>query len=388
MQRRHALPQPLLLTLRALEPHRRGLLLILQVRLQLRAVRDRHEEGTHTAEKRRARSDLPDLLDRSLQLAHLQLQLLALRDDDLRLLLQLLELRELVLDLRGELPGHGAAKMSEVEEALGRSRAVDLLEALFLGLLQGLTEFLPISSTAHLTLAGRALGLIDDTAPERWTAFLAVVQLGTLAAVASYFRADLAKMARGDPDARRLAGLILLGTIPIGLVGFALRDVIEGPLTKDLRLIAATLILLGLLLGLSDRLGRRERPIHAITWRDALAIGTAQTLSLIPGSSRSGTTLMGGLLAGLTREAAARYSFLLSIPAIAASGLFELPTALRAPADDITALLVATIAAALSGYLAIAFMLRYLRSRSTALFVAYRVLLGAGVLGAVGAGWL
>lgn len=265
---------------------------------------------------------------------------------------------------------------------------MNVLEAIFLGILQGLTEFLPVSSTAHLTIAGRALGLVDDADPARWTAFLAVVQLGTLAAVIWYFRRDLIGFARGDPAARRLGWLVLLGTIPIGIVGLLLRDIIEGPLTKDLRIIGATLILLGLLLGAADRYGPRQRGIDTLGWRDALLIGSAQVLSLIPGASRAGTTLTGGLYAGLTREAAARYSFLLSIPAIAASGLLELPAALNVERADITALLIATIAAAASGYLAIAWMLRYLRTQSTSVFVAYRVVLGAGVLAAVGAGWL
>lgn len=265
---------------------------------------------------------------------------------------------------------------------------VNLLEALILGLLQGITEFLPISSTAHVTIAGHAFGLIDDAHPARWTAFLAVIQMGTLAAVLWYFRADLVAILRGDKAARRLGLLVILGTIPIAIVGLALRDVIEGPLTKDLRLIGATLILLGLLLGLADRLGQRQRPIETTTWRDALIIGAAQTLSLIPGASRSGTTLTGGLFTGLTRDAAARFSFLLSIPAIAASGLLELPSALTVGRDDVAALIVATLAAAVSGYLAIAFMLRHLRTRSTAVFVIYRVALGALVIAAALAGVL
>lgn len=265
---------------------------------------------------------------------------------------------------------------------------MELWEAALLGILQGLTEFLPVSSTAHLTITGRALGLIDDARPEEWTAFLAVVQLGTLLAVVGYFRRDLWAMARGDPRARKLAWLVLLGTIPIAIVGLLLRDIIEGPLTKDLRVIAAALIGLGLLMGAADRWGRRERPIAALTWRDALIVGTAQVLSLVPGSSRSGTTLTGGLFAGLDREAAARYSFLLSIPAIAASGLLELPTAIRAGTDDLGALIVATAIAALAGYAAVAWMLRYLRTKSTNVFVIYRVALGVGVAGAVAAGWL
>lgn len=259
-------------------------------------------------------------------------------------------------------------------------------QAIVLGLVQGLTEFLPVSSTAHLTIAGRAFGLIDDARPQEWTAFLAVVQLGTLAAVVGYFWRDLVDMARGmltrdgPRDARRLGWLVVLGTVPIGVVGLLLRDVIEGPLTKDLRVIGAALIGLALLLALADWMGKRERDAASLTWRDALVVGVAQVFSLVPGASRSGTTLTGGLFAGLTRETAARFSFLLSVPAIAASGLLELPHALDAASRDVGALALATVAAAVSGYLAIAFMLRFLRTRSTAVFVVYRIGLGVVLL--------
>lgn len=263
---------------------------------------------------------------------------------------------------------------------------MDLWQAILLGLLQGLTEFLPISSTAHVTLAGKALGLVDDAQPERWTAFLAVVQLGTLVAVVSYFWRDLVAIARGmltpggPREPRRLGWLLVLGTIPIGIVGLLLRDVIEGPITKDLRVIGGALIGLALLLAFADRIGRRAREVEEMGWRDALLVGAAQVIALVPGASRSGTTLMGGLLVGLTRESAARFSFLLSVPAIAASGVFELPAALALGSEDVIALTVATLVAAASGYLAIGFMLRYLRTRTTDAFVAYRLLLGGAVL--------
>lgn len=263
---------------------------------------------------------------------------------------------------------------------------MDPWQAIVLGLLQGLTEFLPVSSTAHLTIAARAFGLIDDAHPERWTAFLAVVQLGTLAAVVGYFWRDVTEMARGmltpsgPREARRLGWLVVLGTIPIGVVGLLLRDVIEGPLTKDLRVIGGALIGLAVLLALADWLGSRARDAGSLTWRDALVVGGAQVLSLVPGASRSGTTLTGGLFAGLTRETAARFSFLLSIPAIAASGILQLPSALDVAPEDLGALVIATVAAAVSGYVAIAFMLRWLRTRSTAVFVVYRIGLGAILL--------
>lgn len=259
-----------------------------------------------------------------------------------------------------------------------------------MGIVQGLSEFLPISSTAHMTLAARAMRLQDAADPQGWTAFLAVVQLGTLVAVLAYFWRDLARMAVAvvrpakDPEGARLAWLLVLGTVPIAIVGLALRDVIEGPLTKDLRVISASLILFGAILLLAERVGRRERGLASVTWRDALVVGGMQVFSLVPGASRSGTTLTGGLFAGLDREAAARFSFLLSIPAIAASGMLQLPTALAAPQGALT-LAAATLGAAVSGYAAIWWLVRFLRTRTTTPFVIYRFALGALVLGLVAA---
>ena len=271
-----------------------------------------------------------------------------------------------------------------------------------LGILQGLSEFLPISSTAHVTLGGALLGSVAELGDARWTAFLAVVQLGTLFAVVAYFWRDLLAIARGflrvglrsaatDEDDRRawrLGWLLVLGTIPIGLVGLLLEDIIEGPFTKDLRVIAATLIGMGLVLAIADARGRRVRAMESVGWKDALAVGGFQVLSLIPGASRSGTTLTAGLFLGLTREAAARFSFLLSIPAIAASGLYQLPTALAAGSGDLAPIVVATLAAAASGYAAIWALMRFLKTHSTAVFVVYRVVLGVAILGALAAGWL
>lgn len=270
-------------------------------------------------------------------------------------------------------------------------------EAALLGLVQGLSEFLPISSTAHLTLAGRAMGLIDPNAPEQWTAFIAVVQLGTLVAVLAYFRRDILNITRAflrenikrTPFAQqsmsaRTGWYIILGTIPIVVVGLALKDVIEGALTKNLIVIGSSLIGLALLLEIAERVAKFERPIDEVRTRDALLIGCAQAVALIPGSSRSGTTMTAGLFAGLTRETAARFSFLLSIPAIGASGLLELLHVM----DYLTpreggVLLVATAVAGISGYWSIAFLLRYLRTRTTRIFVLYRLLLGGGILAAI-----
>lgn len=219
---------------------------------------------------------------------------------------------------------------------------MSILEAIIFGLIQGLTEFIPISSTAHLTLAGKLMGQIKE--PEQWTAFIAVIQLGTLIAVIIYFWADIIKIIAGfvssnlalitkrpvsDEQKReaRLGWLIIIGTIPISIVGLLFKDQIEGSLTKDLRVIAASLIGLALILTVAEIVGRQRREMRHLNFKDAFIVGFAQVFALIPGSSRSGTTITGGLLAGLTRETAARFSFLLSIPAIGASGLLELPQA-------------------------------------------------------------
>ena len=271
---------------------------------------------------------------------------------------------------------------------------MSIWQALLLGLIQGLTEFLPISSTAHLTIAGKLMGLISADHPEQWTAFMAVIQLGTLAAVIIYFWSDVVNIIRGfiltnlalitrarvDEPAREgawLGWMVIVGTIPIALVGLLLRHQIEGAKTKDLRIIAGSLIGLALILTLAEVVGRRLRDMKELKLTDALVIGTAQVLALIPGSSRSGTTITGGLFVGLKRDTAARISFLLSIPAVAASGFLELPKALRSGGQmDWAALAVATIISGVVGYVSIAFLLRYLQRHSTFVFVAYRIALG------------
>ena len=270
-------------------------------------------------------------------------------------------------------------------------------KAALLGLIQGLSEFLPISSTAHLTLAGRALGLIDPAAPEQWTAFIAVIQLGTLVAVLAYFRRDIKNIVGAflrenmsrvpfaqQSTSSRTGWYIVLGTIPIVVAGLLLKDIVEGMFTKNLMVIGSSLIGLALLLEVAERVARFNRPIEVVTVKDALLIGCAQAVALIPGSSRSGVTITAGLFAGFTREAAARFSFLLSIPAIGASGLLELVHALNyiTPAEGVS-MLVATVVAGISGYWSIAFLIRYLRTRSTRLFIIYRLLLGGAILLAI-----
>ena len=277
---------------------------------------------------------------------------------------------------------------------------MSLLQAIILGLVQGLTEFIPISSTAHLTIAGKLMSaldpqhpLIDPLHPEQWTAFIAVIQLGTLVAVTIYFWRDILGIIAGfvtvnlslisrrplDDASRKqawLGWLIIIGTLPVALVGLLFRHQIEGALTKNLWVIAGSLIGLALLLTVAEIVGKQRRGMDELKLSDAVVVGVAQSFALIPGSSRSGSTITGGLFAGLKRETAARFSFLLSIPAVAASGLLELPKALRSVETHWVPIVVATIVAGGSGYLTIAFLLRYLARHTTYVFVAYRIALG------------
>lgn len=273
---------------------------------------------------------------------------------------------------------------------------MDLLQAILLGIIQGLTEFLPISSTAHLTIAGRFMGLIDN--PEKWTAFMAVVQLGTLAAVLIYFAKDIASIAKAfltenlaqrrslaqQSTNARLGWFVIVGSIPIVVLGLAFKDLIEGEATKQLPLIASSLIGLAVLLWIAERVATFKKSIADITWRDAIIIGFAQSIALIPGSSRSGTTITAGLFTGLQRDAAARFSFLLSIPAVFGSGILEFYHSVGLlSSDELTTLAAATLAAGISGYAAIAFLLRFLRTHSTVVFIIYRILLGLALFGLV-----
>lgn len=260
--------------------------------------------------------------------------------------------------------------------------------AALLGTVQGLTEFLPVSSTAHVRLLPALLGQPDPGA-----AYTAVIQLGTLAAVLVYFWRDLWAMARGvlldrgGPDAA-LAAQIVVGTLPIGVLGVALKPFIVGPL-RSLWVIAATLVLVGLVLWVADRLGSQRRGLRELGMRDALLIGLAQAAALVPGVSRSGSTLSAALALGVKREDAARYSFLLSIPAISAAGLFEMKDAVHAlGADALPALAVGTGVSFGVGYAAIAWLIRFLGTRSTLPFVVYRVVAGVAIAAALGAGVL
>jgi undecaprenyl-diphosphatase len=272
---------------------------------------------------------------------------------------------------------------------------MSLLDVLLLGLIQGVTEFLPISSTAHLRVVPALLG-----EPDPGAALTAVLQLGSLAAVIGFFLRDLLGMFQAllDPVRRkttegRMLLYLVLGTLPVGLCGLAFRHHIEGPL-RSLVVIATALITVAILMFIADRTTRgaeagaaERRGLGTITLRDALLVGCAQALALVPGVSRSGITLVAGMAIGLRRDAAARFSFLLSVPAIGAAGVFELPKVLRADGVSPWMLLAGLLAAAVSGYASIAWLLRYLRTRATTVFVVYRVLLGVLLLVGVALHW-
>jgi undecaprenyl-diphosphatase len=264
---------------------------------------------------------------------------------------------------------------------------MSLFQAIVLGLVQGLTEFLPISSTAHLRIVPELLGWQDPGA-----AYSAVIQLGTVAAVLIYFRRDIVSLGkaffqgllRRQPFATtesRLAWFVLVGTLPIGLCGLAFKKAIETSL-RSLYIISGSLIVLALVLFIVERRASHKRTLADMRWQDGIIVGLWQALALIPGSSRSGTTLTGALSLGLRREDAARYSFLLSIPATSLAGIFELKHLLEATERPSTvALVVGTVVAFGSGWAAIAWLLSYLRTRSTLIFIVYRVVLGVVLLG-------
>jgi undecaprenyl-diphosphatase len=271
---------------------------------------------------------------------------------------------------------------------------VSLIEAIVLGVLQGLTEFLPISSSAHQLIVPAMLGWDDPGA-----AFTAVTQLGTEAAVLIYFRNDIWSIATVwlrslyQPVLRsttyaRMGWYLIVATIPIGILGLTFESQIENG-ARDLYLVGTVLIVFGLVLGYADRVGAHERELGQVSTRDGVLIGLAQSLALIPGVSRSGATMSAGLLLGLERAAAARFSFLLAVPAVVLSGLFQLAGVLsgeEGEGEPLGYILLATVIAFFVGYAAIAWLLRYLTTHSVRLFVGYRLLLGTLVLALTAAG--
>lgn len=267
------------------------------------------------------------------------------------------------------------------------------LEAILLGILQGLTEFLPISSSAHLAIFPQLFGRPDPGA-----SFTAVTQIGTELAVILYFAKDIWRIAftwtrslwrpalRGHIEAR-MGWYIIIGTLPIAIAGVLLEDTIQTTF-RNLWVIGANLVIFGLILGVADRLGAKERPIDRLNLKDALLYGGAQMLALVPGVSRSGATISMGLGLGYSREAATRYAFLLAIPAVVASAIFQLPDVSASAEPGMAKTLVATAVAFFVGYAVIAWLLRYLRTRSFLPFVIYRVALGTLVLVLLWAGVL
>ncbi|GGV60611.1 undecaprenyl-diphosphatase 2 [Streptomyces griseoloalbus] len=278
-------------------------------------------------------------------------------------------------------------------------------ESLILGLVQGLTEFLPVSSSAHLRLTAAFSGWEDPGA-----AFTAITQIGTEAAVLIYFRKDIGrilsawtrsltnKQMRQDHDAR-MGWLVIVGSIPIGVLGVTLKDQIEGPF-RDLRLTAVMLIGMGIVLGVADRLAARDesggrhrvakqrKELGDLSVKDGLIFGICQAMALIPGVSRSGATISGGLFMGYRREAAARYSFLLAIPAVLASGLFELKDAAEGGHVSWGPTAFATVIAFATGYAVIAWFMKFISTKSFMPFVWYRIALGIVIIALVATGAL
>lgn len=272
---------------------------------------------------------------------------------------------------------------------------MSLIDAIILGIIQGLTEFLPISSTGHLTLAGKFMGLISQENPEHWTSFIAVIQLGTMLSILVYFWRDLWNIFTAflqnnlqkrirfsdQPTNSKLGWMIIFGTIPIVVIGLLFKDMIEGAFTKNLYVISISLIVLAVILAFAEKTAKFKKDLKDVTVLDSILIGVAQAVALIPGSSRSGTTITGGLFLGLKRDVAARFSFLLSVPAIFASGMLQLYESLKYINYDLTInLIAATIVSGISGYLAIDFLLKFLKKHSTFVFVFYRIALGVLIL--------
>lgn len=270
---------------------------------------------------------------------------------------------------------------------------MDYLDAVILGIVEGLTEFLPVSSTGHLTIAEKLLGLeLDDPAV---TAYTAVIQMGAILAVVVYFARDIARIAtawfrgltnaewRGHRD-HRMGWFIIVGSIPVGLAGLLLKDVITGDL-RSLWVVGAALVAWSAVMWWAERVATQARPEKALTMRDAIVVGLVQCVSLVPGVSRSGATISAGLLLGLDRVAATRLSFFLSIPALLAAGLYELKDALGGDIG-IGPMVLGTAVAFVVAYASVAWLLKFVAHHSIAWFVPYRVVVGAALLVLLSAG--
>ena len=267
---------------------------------------------------------------------------------------------------------------------------MSILEAILLGLIQGLTEFLPISSSAHVQIAQELMNLGELTKPQL-TAFIATIQIGTELAVISYFFKTILEIARAwltggfgrwstQSANAKLGWLIIIGSAPIAILGLTFQDQIENDV-RQLWIIGITLIVFGILLGVADRFGRKQREIRDLNLGSGLAFGFGQAMALVPGVSRSGGSITVGLMLGFTREAAARYSFLLAIPAVLASGTYQfLKSYGDLPADLLLGTIIATAVSFVSGYLVIAWLLKYLVKGSYLPFVIWRVGVGSLLL--------
>jgi len=262
----------------------------------------------------------------------------------------------------------------------------EILQAIVFGIIQGLTEFIPISSTAHLRVVPALVGWADKGA-----AFTAVIQLGTLIATFVYFRKDIIDLTAGffralktknyfsDPYSRIFI-IIIISTIPIIIAGLLMKDFIKGG-ARGLYVISGSLIVLAVILYIAEKISVHKKEFREIGLKEGLFIGLAQVLALIPGSSRSGVTITAGLFAGLKRDVAARFSFLLSIPAITLSGLYELYDEREILLNEnLLPLIIATVISGIVGYMSIAFLLNYLKTRSNLLFIIYRIILGVIIL--------
>jgi undecaprenyl-diphosphatase len=262
----------------------------------------------------------------------------------------------------------------------------EIIKAVVLGIIQGATEFIPVSSTAHLRIIPALLGWKDIGA-----AYSAVMQIGTLVATLIYFKQDIVTLTSGFLNSlkkrdfktnseSRIFLLIILGTIPIGLCGLFLKKFIEGD-ARGLYVISGSLIFFAIILYIAEKVSTKKKDFSQITIKDGIFIGMAQALALVPGSSRSGVTITAGLFAGLKREVAARYSFLLSIPAIGLSGLYELYKERDLLLNEnFVSLAIATIVSGIVGYYSISFLITYLKTKSNMVFILYRIALGILIL--------
>jgi undecaprenyl-diphosphatase len=277
---------------------------------------------------------------------------------------------------------------------------MSLFEAIVLGLIQGLTEFLPVSSSAHVQIFSELMqvkGLSDKNSAT--TAFIATIQLGTEAAVLIYFAKDISRLVgawfRGvfNPNARdnadyKMAWLVILASIPVGLIGYLLRSFIQETV-RTLWVVAFTMILFAVILYLADRYGRREKPLEKMTLNTAMGFGLGQALAVIPGVSRSGASISFGLFAGFTRAAAARFSFLIGIPAVLASGIVEFKDSYQyLDSQALSGTIIATITSFVVGYVVIAGLLKYLNKGSFMPFVIWRLIVGFALLVMLSNGWI